>query len=222
MRQNKCKHEATTKIASLEQELANQGEILRGVVQKLITTQGFTKLMSSVCQATNCMVRSKTLEQVHESFDVPTRRKDWGWHPQATSVAKKAYALKVLTEPPKFALVDYICEQPRALTLEEVQKLNVDFDTSLAADAAQVIPESFEDLDKDDSEETASDEEGEDNEENEEVDGNEEQQNTEVTPDDFGVTLPESTPVEIIPVPPQTEANTEQPQNQPEVRADTT
>lgn len=85
-----------------------------------------------------------------------------------------------------------------------------------------MIPESFEDLDKDDSEETASDEEGEDNEENEEVDGNEEQQNTEVTPDDFGVTLPESTPVEIIPVPPQTEANTEQPQNQPEVRADTT
>lgn len=122
--ETKCKHEATTKIASLEQELANQGEILRVVVQKLITTQGFTKLMSSVSQATNCMVRSKTLEQVHESFDVPTRRKDWGWHPQATSVAKKAYALKVLTEPPKFALVDYICEQPRALTLEEVQKMS--------------------------------------------------------------------------------------------------
>lgn len=133
--------EATTKIASLEQELANQGEILRVVVQKLITTQGFTKLMSSVCQATACMVRSRTLEQVHESLDVPTRRKELGWHPKASDIAKRAYALKVLTEPPKFALIDYICEQPWALTLEEVRNLNVDFDTSLAADAAKVIPE---------------------------------------------------------------------------------
>lgn len=64
-----------------------------------------------------------------------------GWLPKASDIAKRAYALKVLTEPPKFALIDYICEQPWALTLEEVRNLNVDFDTSLAADAAKVIPE---------------------------------------------------------------------------------
>lgn len=171
--------EVNLKVFSLEQELVNQGEILRVVMQKLVLTRGFTSLVSSVCQVSASAVRSATLEQIHDALDVPSRWKELGWHPHTSDIAKREYALKVMQSPPQFDLIDYICAQPWALTLEEVRALDVDLDTSLAADAAKVISDVYEDLDQDDPEDVTGEEEDTEAEEDEGEVGNEENKDAE-------------------------------------------
>lgn len=70
------------------------------------------------------------------------------WHPQVKEKMKRDYAKKVLTKPPKFPLLTNMREQDRALFLEIVRQLNVDFETFLQEDAKLIITDDFTNLDE--------------------------------------------------------------------------